>query len=189
MQNRRRQAHFFVDSMNGLFQQAKRAARGYRTAKNFITNAYLHLSRLKPPTGSPLECRSARRMSLSRSTLNGTLPKGGLIVALCRFMWSATITVEPASDHPSPRSSRWREGRELPVAVRVAGQKVLGRQPFAERFTISGRVKAKPFGWPAASLDPAADRRRTEQPSQGVTVAFHTKRRGAPLRARIRVRI
>ena len=37
----------FVESMNGQLQQAKRAARGYRTAKNFIAIAYLRLSRLK----------------------------------------------------------------------------------------------------------------------------------------------
>jgi hypothetical protein len=35
------------ESMNGQLQQAKRAARGYRTAKNFIAIAYLRLSRLK----------------------------------------------------------------------------------------------------------------------------------------------
>lgn len=37
----------FVESMNGQLQQAKRAARGYRTAGNFIAIAYLRLSRLK----------------------------------------------------------------------------------------------------------------------------------------------
>ena len=39
----------FVKSMNGQLQQAKRAARGYRTARNFIAIAiaYLRLSRLK----------------------------------------------------------------------------------------------------------------------------------------------
>ena len=37
----------FVESMNGQLQLAKRAARGYRTAKNFIAIAYLRLSRLK----------------------------------------------------------------------------------------------------------------------------------------------
>jgi transposase len=37
----------FVESMNGQLQQAKRAARGYRTAANFIAIAYLRLSRLK----------------------------------------------------------------------------------------------------------------------------------------------
>lgn len=37
----------FVEAMNGQLQQAKRAARGYRTSKNFIAVAYLRLSRLK----------------------------------------------------------------------------------------------------------------------------------------------
>jgi transposase len=37
----------FVEAMNGQLQQAKRAARGYRTAGNFIAIAYLRLSRLK----------------------------------------------------------------------------------------------------------------------------------------------
>jgi len=33
--------------MNGLLQQAKRAARGFRTATNFIAIAYLRMSKLK----------------------------------------------------------------------------------------------------------------------------------------------
>ena len=37
----------YVEAMNGQLQQAKRAARGYRTSKNFIAIAYLRLSRLK----------------------------------------------------------------------------------------------------------------------------------------------
>ena len=37
----------FVEAMNGLLQQAKRAARGFRTGKNFIAIAYLRLSKLK----------------------------------------------------------------------------------------------------------------------------------------------
>ena len=36
----------FVEAMNGLMQQAKRAARGFRTAANFIAIAYLRLSKL-----------------------------------------------------------------------------------------------------------------------------------------------
>ena len=41
----------FVEAMNGLLQQAKRAARGFRTASNFIAIAYLRMSKLKhlPP--------------------------------------------------------------------------------------------------------------------------------------------
>ena len=37
----------FVEAMNGLLQQAKRAARGFRTAINFIAIAYLRMSKLK----------------------------------------------------------------------------------------------------------------------------------------------
>ena len=41
----------FVEAMNGLLQQAKRAARGFRTASTFIDIAYLRMSKLKhlPP--------------------------------------------------------------------------------------------------------------------------------------------
>ncbi|MEY3381063.1 MAG: hypothetical protein RL468_1661 [Pseudomonadota bacterium] len=37
----------FVEAMNGLLQQAKRAARGFRTSQNFIAIAYLRMSKLK----------------------------------------------------------------------------------------------------------------------------------------------
>jgi transposase len=37
----------FVEAMNSLLQQAKRAARGFRTATNFIAIAYLRMSKLK----------------------------------------------------------------------------------------------------------------------------------------------
>lgn len=37
----------YVEAMNGLLQQAKRAARGFRTATNFIAIAYLRMSKLK----------------------------------------------------------------------------------------------------------------------------------------------
>lgn len=44
----------FVEAMNGLMQQAKRAARGFRTAENFIAIAYLRLSRLKHLPANPM---------------------------------------------------------------------------------------------------------------------------------------
>jgi len=44
----------FVESMNGLLQQAKRAARGFKTAKNFIAVAYLRMSKLSNLPVSPL---------------------------------------------------------------------------------------------------------------------------------------
>ncbi len=43
----------FVESMNGLLQQARRAARGYRTAANFIAVAYLRLGKLTHLPASP----------------------------------------------------------------------------------------------------------------------------------------
>ena len=51
----------FVESMNGQLQQAKRAARGYRTAKNFIAIAYLRLSRLKHLPDHPFVTAAALR--------------------------------------------------------------------------------------------------------------------------------
>ena len=44
----------FVEAMNGLLQQAKRAARGFRTASNFIAIAYLRMSKLKHLPAHPL---------------------------------------------------------------------------------------------------------------------------------------
>jgi transposase len=43
----------FVEAMNGLMQQAKRAARGFRTATNFIAIAYLRLGKLTHLPASP----------------------------------------------------------------------------------------------------------------------------------------
>ena len=51
----------FVESMNGQLQQAKRAARGYRTSKNFIAIAYLRLSRLKNLPDHPFSPAAAAR--------------------------------------------------------------------------------------------------------------------------------
>lgn len=44
----------FVEAMNGLLQQAKRAARGFRTASNFIAIAYLRMGKLTHLPASPL---------------------------------------------------------------------------------------------------------------------------------------
>ncbi len=45
----------FVEAMNGLLQQAKRHARGFRTSRNFIAIAYLRMSKLKHLPVSPFE--------------------------------------------------------------------------------------------------------------------------------------
>jgi len=42
-----------LKAMNGLMQQAKRAARGFRTAANFIAIAYLRLGKLTHLPASP----------------------------------------------------------------------------------------------------------------------------------------
>jgi len=43
----------YVEAMNGLLQQAKRAARGFRTVENFIAIAYLRMSKLAHLPQSP----------------------------------------------------------------------------------------------------------------------------------------
>jgi transposase len=45
----------YVEAMNGLLQQAKRAARGFRTASHFIAIAYLRMSKLKHLPLNPLQ--------------------------------------------------------------------------------------------------------------------------------------
>jgi len=45
----------YVEAMNGMLQQAKRAARGFKTAANFIAIAYLRMSKLKHLPANPLE--------------------------------------------------------------------------------------------------------------------------------------
>lgn len=44
----------FVEAMNGLLQQTKTAARGFRTTGNFIAIAYLRMSKLKHLPDNPL---------------------------------------------------------------------------------------------------------------------------------------
>ena len=44
----------YVEAMNGLLQQTKRAARGFRTVTNFIAIAYLRMSKLKHLPDNPL---------------------------------------------------------------------------------------------------------------------------------------
>lgn len=58
----------YVEAMNGLLQQAKRAARGFRTATNFIAIAYLRMSKLKHLPANPLQL---------------AMPPGGVIVHRC----------------------------------------------------------------------------------------------------------
>ena len=50
----------YVEAMNGLLQQAKRAARGFRTTANFIAIAYLRMSRLKHLPAHPFAPASVK---------------------------------------------------------------------------------------------------------------------------------
>lgn len=50
----------YVEAMNGLLQQAKRAARGFRTSTNFIAIAYLRMSKLEHLPDSPFIAAAAR---------------------------------------------------------------------------------------------------------------------------------
>ncbi len=45
----------YVEAMNGLLQQTKRAARGFKNATNFIRMAYLRMSKLKNLPSNPLQ--------------------------------------------------------------------------------------------------------------------------------------
>lgn len=45
----------YVEAMNGLLQQVKRAARGFKTAKNFIAIAYLRMSKLQHLPINPIQ--------------------------------------------------------------------------------------------------------------------------------------
>lgn len=50
----------FVEAMNGLLQQAKRAARGFRTSRHFIAIAYLRISKLSYLPANPIAPPGAR---------------------------------------------------------------------------------------------------------------------------------
>ena len=56
----------YVEAMNGLLQQAKRAARGFRNTENFIAIAYLRMSKLAHLPTNPFEPASPRNLGLIR---------------------------------------------------------------------------------------------------------------------------
>lgn len=59
-----KRSNAYVEAMNGLLQQVKRAARGFRTAANFIAIAYLRMSKLKHLPGNPFEPAAAQAPGL-----------------------------------------------------------------------------------------------------------------------------
>ena len=59
----------FVEAMNGLLQQAKRAARGFKNVSTFISIAYLRMGKLKHLPTSPLLPAIHRDFGLTRHRL------------------------------------------------------------------------------------------------------------------------
>jgi len=55
----------FVEAINGLMQNAKRATRGFRRRRNFIAIAYLRLSKLKHLPADPFEHAAPRFAGLT----------------------------------------------------------------------------------------------------------------------------
>jgi transposase len=54
----------YVDSMNRMLLQIKRAARGFRTVKNFVAIAYLRMSKLKNLPQNPLRPAAPLRSTI-----------------------------------------------------------------------------------------------------------------------------
>lgn len=66
----------FVEAMNGLMQQAKRAARGFRTAANFIAITYLRLGKLTHLPASPFVPAVALSVGLTTHRVRIQVPHG-----------------------------------------------------------------------------------------------------------------
>jgi transposase len=56
----------YVEAMNGMLQQAKTAARGFRTVKNFVAIAYLRMSKLKHLPQNPMQPAVPRHYGATR---------------------------------------------------------------------------------------------------------------------------
>ena len=57
----------YVEAMNGMLQQVKRAARGFRTVKNFVAIAYLRMSKLKNLPQNPMQPAAPLRSTIYRA--------------------------------------------------------------------------------------------------------------------------
>jgi transposase len=57
----------YVEAMNGMLQQTKRAARGFRTVKNFVAIAYLRMSKLKNLPRNPMQPAAPLRSTTYRA--------------------------------------------------------------------------------------------------------------------------
>ena len=57
----------YVEAMNGMLQQVKRAARGFRTVKNFVAIAYLRMAKLKNLPQNPMQPAEPLRSTIYRA--------------------------------------------------------------------------------------------------------------------------
>jgi transposase len=57
----------YVEAMNGMLQQVKRAARGFRTVKNFVAIAYLRMSKLTNLPQNPMQPAAPLRSTIYRA--------------------------------------------------------------------------------------------------------------------------
>lgn len=56
----------YVEAMNGMLQQTRRAARCFRTVANFIAIAYLRMAKLKHLPTNPLHTAVPREFGVTR---------------------------------------------------------------------------------------------------------------------------
>ena len=100
----------YVEAMNGMLQQVKRAARGFRTVKNFVAIAYLRMSKLKNLPQNPMQKATPLRSTIYRAgrpfprlyaVLSGTLRGGGNVML-------PNLVDPPPSPRPQGRGSPCR---------------------------------------------------------------------------------
>lgn len=61
----------YLEAMNGMLEQSKRAARGFRTAANFIAIGYLRTSKLKHLPVHPLRPAAPKAANASKRYRDG----------------------------------------------------------------------------------------------------------------------
>lgn len=66
----------YVEAMNGLLQQTKTAARGFRTVENFIAIAYLRTSKLQHLPANPLRPAVPLDYGVTRYRMECQIPQG-----------------------------------------------------------------------------------------------------------------
>ena len=60
-------SYAYVEAMTGMLLQVKRAARGFRTVKNFVAIAYLRMSKLANLPQNPMQPAAPLRSTIYRA--------------------------------------------------------------------------------------------------------------------------